>query len=65
VVEFTISAAGTVKDPFVIAAKPSSIFNRAALRAIRKWKYNPKTEDGEPVERPGVKVRLNFELENG
>ncbi len=43
VVEFTISAAGTVKDPFVIDAKPSSIFNRAALRAFRKWKYNPKT----------------------
>lgn len=65
IVEFTISAAGTVKDPVVLDAAPSSIFNRAALRAIRKWKYNPKTEDGQPVERPGVKVRLNFELEDG
>jgi protein TonB len=61
-VEFTISKLGTVKDPRVFNSHPSSIFDRAALKAIRKWKYNPKIEDGEPVERPGVKVRLRFDL---
>ena len=61
-VEFTISRSGTVKDPSVINSHPSSIFDRSALKAIRKWKYNPKIEDGEPVERPGVKVRLKFDL---
>jgi len=63
-VEFTISKLGTVKDPRVINSHPSSIFDRSALKAIRKWKYNPKIEDGEPVERPGIKVRLKFELSN-
>ena len=63
-VQFTISRAGTVKDPVVLNAKPQNMFNRAALRAIRKWKYNPKIEDGEPVERPGVKVRLTFQLQD-
>jgi protein TonB len=62
-VEFTISAAGTVKDPVVLNYHPSTIFNRAAVKAIRKWKYNPKIEDGQPVERPGVKVRLSFQLD--
>ena len=61
-VEFTISKSGTVKDPNVINSHPSSIFDRSAIKAIRKWKYNPKIEDGEPVERPGVKVRLKFDL---
>jgi protein TonB len=61
-VEFIISKLGTVKDPRVINSHPSSIFDRSALKAIRKWKYNPKIEDGEPVERPGVKVRLKFDL---
>jgi protein TonB len=61
-VEFTISKTGTVKNPRVIGSHPSSIFDREALKAIRKWKYNPKIEDGEPVERPGVKVKLTFEL---
>jgi protein TonB len=63
-VVFTISKLGTVKDPAVLNSHPSSIFDRASLKAIRKWKYNPKIEDGEPVERPGVKVRLKFELDN-
>jgi protein TonB len=62
-IEFTITAAGTVRDPVVIAADPPRIFNRAALRAIGKWKYNPKVEDGKSVERPGVKVRLDFRIE--
>ncbi len=62
-VEFTISAAGTVKDPVVVAAEPGTIFNRAALRAIRKWKYSPKIEEGVAVERPNVMVRINFELD--
>jgi protein TonB len=63
IVEFTISAAGTVKNPVVIESNPSGIFNRAMLRAIRKWKYKPKIVDGVPVERPGVRVRQNFALE--
>jgi protein TonB len=64
IVEFTISAAGTVRSPRVIAYHPSTVFNRAALQAIRKWKYNPKIEEGVAVERPGVQVRLTFEFES-
>jgi protein TonB len=64
-VEFTISAAGTVKDPVVVASHPGKIFNREALRAVRKWKYNPKIEEGTAVERSGVRVRLKFELKDG
>lgn len=60
-VEFTISAAGTVVDPQVVDSS-SSIFHGAAIRAIKKWKYNPKIVDGSPVERPGVRVRLDFEI---
>ena len=62
-VEFTITPAGTVSSPRVTAFNPSSIFNRSALKAIRKWKYNPKVEDGKAVERPGVKTRLTFQLD--
>lgn len=61
-VAFTISATGTVKDAEVVGYYPSSVFNNAALRAIRRWKYNPKVENGKPVERPGVIVRLTFQL---
>ncbi len=61
---FTISVTGAVLDPVVTAAHPARIFDRAAIRAVSRWKYNPKIDDGQPVERPGVTVRLRFQLEN-
>ncbi|HEY5659080.1 MAG TPA: energy transducer TonB [Myxococcota bacterium] len=61
-VEFTITAAGTVASPKVIGAS-HEVFARPALRAIRKWRYNPRIVDGRPVPRAGVRVRLVFELD--
>jgi protein TonB len=61
---FTISVTGAVLDPVVTASHPGRIFDRAAIRAVSRWKYNPKIEDGEAMERPGVTVRLRFQLEN-
>jgi len=60
--EFTIGPVGTVENLRVIGAHPPSVFDRAALRAVRRWRYNPKMENGAPVSRPGVRVRLRFEL---
>lgn len=63
-VMFTINPNGTVKEAVVLDAQPPGVFEQAALQAIRKWKYKPKIENGVPVERPGVKVRLTFKLED-
>jgi protein TonB len=64
-IEFTIGPAGTVEKPKVIGANPSNIFETSALRAVRRWRYNPKVVDGVAVERHGVQVRLRFELPGG
>ena len=59
---FTIGRAGTVQDPKVVRAEPRGVFEQSALRAVRRWRYNPKVVDGVAVERQGVGVRLRFEL---
>ena len=59
---FTVTTAGTVKDPIVIQST-SSLFERAAIRAVLKFKYKPRVVDGVPVEVPGVKTRISFQLE--
>ena len=64
-VEFTISPVGTVQDAKVIDSKPPQVFDRAMLQAIRRWRYNPKIEDGVPVARRGVLVRQYFQLPKG
>lgn len=61
---FTISTTGAVRSPQVIDADPGGIFDRAAIQAIRKWKYKPRVENGVPVETRGVKVKLSFKLED-
>lgn len=61
-VEFTITRTGAVKDAFVVGSRPARIFDRAALQAVRRWKYNPKILEGEAVERKGMKHTLMFEL---
>ena len=63
-VQFTITVTGTVKDPIVVDADPKNIFDDAALKSIARWRYNPKVEDGTPVERVGVQTIIRFQLEN-
>ena len=60
---FTVTSAGTVKDPIVLQST-SSLFERAATRAVLKFKYKPRVVDGVPVEVTGVKTRITFELED-
>ena len=61
-IEFTISKAGTVKNPKVIAFEPSKIFNKAALKAVKQWKYNPKIVNGQAVEQAGIRISIPFRL---
>lgn len=62
-VEFTISKSGSVKDAKVIAAEPSDIFNAAAVKSVLQWKYNPKIENGKPVEQRGIRTSVVFKLD--
>ena len=50
-VEFIITTDGSVKDPVIIKADPPDMFDLAVLQAIKKWKFNPETDNGKPVEK--------------
>lgn len=60
-VEFTITETGMVKDAIVAESKPPRVFDRAALRAIVKWKFKPKLVDGHPVSQRALQL-LEFKL---
>lgn len=60
---FTVTMAGTVRDPIVIFST-SSLFERAATRAVLKFKYKPRVVDGIPVDVSGVKTRITFLIED-
>lgn len=59
---FTVTSAGTVRDPIILFST-SSLFERAASRAVLKFKYKPRVVDGVPVDVPNVKTRISFQIE--
>jgi protein TonB len=59
---FTVTTTGSVENPIVLQST-SSLFERAAIRAVLKFKYKPRVVDGVPVSVPGVKTRISFQLE--
>ena len=61
--QFTITETGTVKDAVVVNSDPKDIFDEAALKAIARWRYNPRVEGGVAVQRVGVQTIIRFELE--
>jgi periplasmic protein TonB len=63
-VQFSVTAIGTVRDAVVVESEPDAVFDQAALKAIARWRYNPRVENGEAVERVGVQAIIRFTLEN-
>lgn len=78
VVEFTVTAKGTVIDPVVIdncaiismkdgevacEDSPNSIFDRSAQEAALKFKYVPKTIDGVPIDTASVRNLFTFHFD--
>lgn len=62
-VAFTISSAGAVKDAAVVKSS-DSVFEKSAIQAVNKWKYQPQLVDGKPTETPNQQVVLRFKMES-
>ncbi|MEL6112759.1 MAG: energy transducer TonB, partial [Pseudomonadota bacterium] len=61
IVQFDVDTQGVPQNIQVVEAS-SSCFNRAAVRSVERWKYQPKIVDGNPEWRRGVVQRISFQL---
>jgi protein TonB len=61
-VAITVSKDGSVSDATVVHSDPPDVFNQSAITAVLRWKYEPKTVDGVPVE-AHVQLRLQFKMD--
>jgi TonB family protein len=59
--EFTVAKDGTTRDAVVRAAEPAGTFDRAALDAVKRWRYEPRVVGDTAVEQR-VQTRLRFRL---
>jgi len=63
IVEFTVTKTGAVRDAVVVNAEPESIFDRAALDAVLKFKYKPRVVDGVAMAVAGVQNKISFAID--
>lgn len=60
---FSIDESGSVTDVSVVAAEPKNIFEREAIRALRRWKYQPQLVEGKAIKQTNLQVQLDFQLQ--
>ncbi|WP_291842163.1 energy transducer TonB [Maricaulis sp.] len=60
-VRFDVTPDGTPTNVDIYRCD-SSFFESASRRAVERWRYNPKVENGIPVARRGVETRFDFRL---
>jgi TonB family protein len=59
---FTVTPTGNVTDVEVRNASPANVFDDAAVRAIRQWRFQPVERNGEKIAQRAM-VRLKFAQE--
>ena len=59
---FSVNEEGRVVDPEVVLSVPVREFGEAGLRALRRWRYEPATQDGEPIRRDGLVTQFEYRL---
>lgn len=62
-VEFTVGADGSVQNARVTGSNPTRIFDREAVAAVQRAKFQPKVENGQAVAST-LRRRIEFKLGN-
>lgn len=61
--ELAVGADGSVGDVNVIASDPARVFDREAIRAAKRWRFEPRRVDGVATA-TSVRKKLSFKLGN-
>ena len=61
--EFTVTPLGTTTGVSVIFCS-SSLFERASVQALLKFKYKPRVVNGTAIAVPGLRHRITFQIED-
>jgi TonB family protein len=59
---FTVMPNGSVDDVEVRNASPADVFDDAAIRAVRQWRFEPVVRNGEKIQQRAM-IRLKFAKE--
>lgn len=61
-VSFDVQASGATENIRVVHAEPERVFDRAAVNAVKRWKFQPAEKQGKPVAFQGMTHRVIFQM---
>ena len=61
-VEFDVTATGSAEHVEVIESEPPGVFDKAAIRAVSRWRFKPRRVNGKAVPGKATQV-VDFKLE--
>lgn len=61
---FSITKSGATSNVRVIYAEPERVFDKAAVKAVKKWKYKPLVKNGEATQKDGLSTRVRFKIQD-
>lgn len=59
VIAFTVTSSGRTRNIDVVKSTPTGVFDEAAVKAVRQWRFEPYRADGKPAS-VRVRQRINF-----
>ena len=62
-IEFDVDTDGSVLDPYVVESEPTGVFERSAIKAVRKWLFSPPVYKDVSVKVNDVRARGTFALD--
>lgn len=62
-VAFTVNENGGVEGARVVDGEPPGIFDSASLRAVSRFRFNPRTKNGTPVKTHDVRYVFTYKLD--
>jgi TonB family protein len=64
-VSYVVKPDGSVGETLIENSSGRKAFERATIKSIKDWRYEPATMNGKPIEQCHTRVRIMFTLEEG
>ncbi|MBD3666746.1 MAG: TonB family protein [Kangiella sp.] len=61
--QYDVDTSGTLSNIKVVDSQPRRTFDKEAVAALKKWRFRPAMDNGQPLAVKGQTVKIEFNLE--
>ena len=62
-VSFNVTSMGATDNVEVVRSQPEGVFEKSAIKAVKRWRFQPLMENGEPKPYKGMVRRITYEMQ--